>query len=128
MYMNNYKGEGEDNRLFFVPATRNLCRSQKMIKDICKPDCHFTFYVGRSTHAWIEKGTKRELVIVFFLYDTPQSKKLAKVEILAGETTVNHEHEEKSKPRKRYEKRCWKISWYGYWLCPARSCTSVLCH
>lgn len=49
--MNKYKGEGKGNKLFYVPQTCNLCRTLVMIKDICKLDCHLTFYMARHTFA-----------------------------------------------------------------------------
>lgn len=49
--MNKYKGEGKENKIFFVPATSSLCRSLKMVKEICKLDCHLTFYMARHTFA-----------------------------------------------------------------------------
>ncbi|WP_291105053.1 MULTISPECIES: site-specific integrase [unclassified Dysgonomonas] len=45
--MDKYKGEGEEDKIFYVPQTSSLCRSLKMIEDLCKLDCHLTFYVGR---------------------------------------------------------------------------------
>ena len=45
--MDKYKGEGEEDKIFYVPQTSSLCRSLKMIEDLCKLDCHLTFYVAR---------------------------------------------------------------------------------
>ena len=49
--MEKYKGEGTDGRLFYVPATSSLCRSLKIIGDICGLDCHLTYYMARHTYA-----------------------------------------------------------------------------
>jgi site-specific recombinase XerD len=49
--MDKYKGEGEGDKIFYVPQTSSLCRSLKMIEDLCKLDCHLTFYVARHTFA-----------------------------------------------------------------------------
>lgn len=49
--MDKYKGEGEEDKIFYVPQTSSLCRSLKMIEDLCKLDCHLTFYVARHTFA-----------------------------------------------------------------------------
>ena len=49
--MEKYKGEGEGNRIFYVPQTSSLSRSLKMIADICRLDCHLTFYMSRHTFA-----------------------------------------------------------------------------
>lgn len=49
--MDKYKGEGEGDKIFYVPQTSSLCRSLKMIEDICKLDCHLTFYMARHTFA-----------------------------------------------------------------------------
>ncbi len=49
--MNKYKGEGKDNKLFFVPGTSSLCRNLKDIQKICGLDCHLTFYMARHTFA-----------------------------------------------------------------------------
>jgi site-specific recombinase XerD len=49
--MEKYSGEGEDNKIFYVPRTSSLCRSLKMIEDLCKLDCHLTFYMARHTFA-----------------------------------------------------------------------------
>lgn len=49
--MEKYRGEGKDGKLFFVPATSSLCRSLKMIADICGLDCHLTYYQARHTYA-----------------------------------------------------------------------------
>lgn len=49
--MEKYKGEGKENKIFYVPATCSLCRSLKMIEEICKLDFHLTFYVARHTFA-----------------------------------------------------------------------------
>lgn len=49
--INKYRGEGKGNHIFYVPATCSLCRSLKMIENICKLDCHLTFYMGRHTFA-----------------------------------------------------------------------------
>lgn len=49
--INKYKGEGKDGRIFFVPQTSSLCRSLKMIADICKLDCRLTYYMGRHSFA-----------------------------------------------------------------------------
>lgn len=49
--MDKYKGEGEGDKIFYVPQTSSLCRSLKMIEDLCKLDCHLTFYVARHTLA-----------------------------------------------------------------------------
>jgi integrase len=49
--MEKYKGEGKKDKLFFVPGTSSLCRSLKLIADICKLDCHLTFYMSRHTYA-----------------------------------------------------------------------------
>lgn len=46
-----YRGEGKDNKIFYVPATCCLCRSLKMIADICRLGCHLTFYMARHTFA-----------------------------------------------------------------------------
>ncbi|MFR0679282.1 site-specific integrase [Dysgonomonas mossii] len=45
--MDKYKGEGEEDKIFYVPQTSSLCRSLKMIEDLCKLDCHLTFYTAR---------------------------------------------------------------------------------
>lgn len=49
--MEKYRGEGKDGKLFYVPATSSLCRSLKLIKKICKLDCHLTYYMARHTYA-----------------------------------------------------------------------------
>ncbi len=49
--MEKYKGEGKNDKLFFVPGTSSLCRSLTLIADICKLDCHLTFYLARHTYA-----------------------------------------------------------------------------
>ena len=49
--MEKYRGEGKDGKLFYVPATSSLCRTLKLIEDICKLDCHLTFYMARHTYA-----------------------------------------------------------------------------
>lgn len=49
--MEKYKGEGKGDKIFYVPQTSSLCRSLKMIEDLCKLDCHLTFYVARHTFA-----------------------------------------------------------------------------
>lgn len=49
--MDKYKGEGEEDKIFYVPQTSSLCRSLKMIEDLCKLDCHLTFYLARHTFA-----------------------------------------------------------------------------
>jgi integrase len=49
--MKKYKGEGKENKIFYVPATCSLCRSLKMIEEICKLDFHLTFYTARHTFA-----------------------------------------------------------------------------
>lgn len=49
--MEKYKGEGEGNKVFYVPQTSSLCRSLKMIEDLCSLDCHLTFYMSRHTFA-----------------------------------------------------------------------------
>ena len=49
--MEKYKGEGKGNKIFYVPATCSLCRTLKMIEEICKLDFHLTFYVARHTFA-----------------------------------------------------------------------------
>lgn len=45
--MGKYRGEGKNNKIFYVPATCSLCRSLKMIADRCKLGCHLTFYMAR---------------------------------------------------------------------------------
>ena len=37
--------------MFFVPGTSSLFRSLKLIADICKLNCHLTFYMSRHTYA-----------------------------------------------------------------------------
>jgi integrase len=49
--IDKYKGEGKDGRIFFVPQTSSLCRSLKMIADICKLDCRLTYYMSRHSFA-----------------------------------------------------------------------------
>ncbi|MEY8723803.1 site-specific integrase [Bacteroides stercorirosoris] len=49
--MEKYKGEGTDGRLFYVPVTSSLCRSLKIIGEICGLDCHLTYYMARHTYA-----------------------------------------------------------------------------
>jgi len=64
LIIEKYKGEGKDNHIFRVPQTCNLCRSLKMIKEICKLDCHLTFYMARHTFAteWLENGMPIETI------------------------------------------------------------------
>lgn len=49
--MEKYKGEGKDNKIFFVPATSSLCRSLKIIAEKCELGCHLTHYMARHTFA-----------------------------------------------------------------------------
>ena len=49
--MEKYRGEGKDNKLFYVPGTSSLCRSLKMIEEICGLDFHLTYYTSRHTFA-----------------------------------------------------------------------------
>lgn len=49
--MEKYWGEGKEGRLFYVPATGSLCRSLKIIEELCQLDFHLTYYVSRHTFA-----------------------------------------------------------------------------
>ena len=49
--MEKYKGEGENGRLFRVPATCSLSRSLKIIGEMCGLECHLTYYMSRHTYA-----------------------------------------------------------------------------
>lgn len=49
--MEKYKGEGEGNKIFYVPHTCSLCRSLKIIEEMCQLDFHLTFYTARHTFA-----------------------------------------------------------------------------
>lgn len=49
--MEKYKGEGEGNKIFYVPQTSSLCRSLKIIEEMCRLDFHLTFYTARHTFA-----------------------------------------------------------------------------
>lgn len=64
LIIEKYKGEGKNGHIFHVPQTCSLCRSLKMIRDICKLDCHLTFYMARHTFAteWLENGMPIETI------------------------------------------------------------------
>lgn len=49
--IDKYRGEGDGDRLFYVPGTGSLCRSLKMIAERCNLGCHLTFYQARHTFA-----------------------------------------------------------------------------
>lgn len=49
--MEKYRGEGEGNKIFYVPHTCSLCRSLKIIEEMCQLDFHLTFYTARHTFA-----------------------------------------------------------------------------
>ena len=49
--MEKYRGEGKDGKLFRVPATSSLCRTLKIIGEMCGLDCHLTYYMARHTYA-----------------------------------------------------------------------------
>ena len=49
--MEKYKGEGKDGKLFKVPATSSLCKSLKMIEEICQLGTHLTYYLARHSFA-----------------------------------------------------------------------------
>lgn len=49
--MEKYKGEGENGRLFRVPATCSLSRTWKIIGEMCGLECHLTYYMSRHTYA-----------------------------------------------------------------------------
>lgn len=46
-----YKGEGKDGRLFFVPQTASLCKTYRIIEEVCGLDFHLTHYMSRHTFA-----------------------------------------------------------------------------